>query len=230
MNILVVEDDKDLNYLVSTYLKNSGYNVYSTSNGLDALNVFYENSIDLVLSDIMMPLCDGYELARNIREININVPIIFASARDDKPSKQIGYKAGIDDYITKPFDLDELVFKIKAIERRLNINKSKELVIGNLVMNEEEHTALIDGNELSLTVREFNILFKMLSYPKKTFTRSKLMEEFWDFDSSTTSRTVDVYLSKLRDKTKNCDGFEIQTVHGLGYKVVLKWNHLSIHL
>jgi len=222
MNILVVEDDKDLNYLVSTYLKNSGYNVYSTSNGLDALNVFYENSIDLVLSDIMMPLCDGYELARNIREININVPIIFASARDDKPSKQIGYKAGIDDYITKPFDLDELVFKIKAIERRLNINKSKELVIGNLVMNEEEHTALIDGNELSLTVREFNILFKMLSYPKKTFTRSKLMEEFWDFDSSTTSRTVDVYLSKLRDKTKNCDGFEIQTVHGLGYKVVLK--------
>lgn len=222
MNILVVEDDKDLNYLVSTYLKNSGYNVYSTSNGLDALNVFYENSIDLVLSDIMMPLCDGYELARNIREININVPIIFASARDDKPSKQIGYKAGIDDYITKPFDLDELVYKIKAIERRLNINKSKELVIGNLVMNEEEHTALIDGNELSLSVREFNILFKMLSYPKKTFTRSKLMEEFWDFDSSTTSRTVDVYLSKLRDKTKNCDGFEIQTVHGLGYKVVLK--------
>ena len=222
MNILVVEDDKDLNYLVSTYLKNSGYNVYSTSNGLDALNVFYENSIDLVLSDIMMPLCDGYELARNIREINMNVPIIFASARDDKPSKQIGYKAGIDDYITKPFDLDELVFKIKAIERRLNINKSKELVIGNLVMNEEEHTALIDGNELSLSVREFNILFKMLSYPKKTFTRSKLMEEFWDFDSSTTSRTVDVYLSKLRDKTKNCDGFEIQTVHGLGYKVVLK--------
>lgn len=222
MNILVVEDDKDLNYLVSTYLKNSGYNVYSTSNGLDALNVFYENSIDLVLSDIMMPLCDGYELARNIREINMNVPIIFASARDDKPSKQIGYKAGIDDYITKPFDLDELVYKIKAIERRLNINKSKELVIGNLVMNEEEHTALIDGNELSLSVREFNILFKMLSYPKKTFTRSKLMEEFWDFDSSTTSRTVDVYLSKLRDKTKNCDGFEIQTVHGLGYKVVLK--------
>ena len=222
MKILVVEDDKDLNYLVTYYLKDSGYEVYSTSNGLDALNVFYENSIDLVFSDIMMPLCDGYELARNIREINLNVPIIFASARDDKPSKQIAYKAGIDDYITKPYDLDELVFKIKALERRLNISKSKELIIGNLVMNEEEHTALVNGEELNLSVREFNILFEMLSYPKKTFTRSKLMEEFWGFDSSATSRTVDVYLSKLRDKTKNCDGFEIQTVHGLGYKVVLR--------
>lgn len=222
MKILVVEDDKDLNYLVTTYLKASDYEVYQASNGLDALNIFYENKIDLVLSDIMMPLCDGYELARNIREINLNVPIIFMSARDDKPSKQIGYKAGIDDYITKPCDLDELVFKIKAIERRLNINNTKELVIGNLIMNEEEHTALVDGDQLNLSVREFNILYKMLSYPKKTFTRSKLMEEFWDFDSSTTSRTVDVYLSKLRDKTKNCDGFEIQTVHGLGYKVVLK--------
>lgn len=222
MKILVVEDDNDLNYLVTYYLKDSGYEVYSTSNGLDALNIFYENSIDLVFSDIMMPLCDGYELARNIREINLNVPIIFASARDDKPSKQIAYKAGIDDYITKPYDLDELVFKIKALERRLNISKSKELIIGNLVMNEEEHTALVNGEELNLSVREFNILFEMLSYPKKTFTRSKLMEEFWGFDSSATSRTVDVYLSKLRDKTKNCDGFEIQTVHGLGYKVVLR--------
>lgn len=222
MNILVVEDDKDLNYLVSTYLKNSGYNVYSTSNGLDALNVFYENSIDLVLSDIMMPLCDGYELARLIREKDNQIPILFMTARDDKPSKQLGYKIGIDDYITKPFDFDELVLKISAIVRRLNINKEVELTVGNLVMNKEEHMAYIDGEELTLTVREFEILYCMLSYPKKTFTRGKLMEDFWDFDSSATSRTVDVYMAKLRDKTKKCTGFEIQTVHGLGYKVVLK--------
>ena len=170
----------------------------------------------------MMPLCDGFELARNIRKENDKIPIIFMSARDDKPSKQIGYKVGIDDYITKPFDLDELVLKIKAISRRLNIMSSNTLQIGNFKMNNEEHMAYIDDEELALTVREFNILYKMLSFPKKTFTRSQLMEEFWDYDSSATSRTVDVYMAKIREKTQDCDGFEIQTIHGLGYKVILK--------
>lgn len=222
LNILLVEDDKDLNLLISTYLRDSGYNVVNTFNGLDALNEFNESEFDLILSDIMMPLCDGYELARQVREKNKVIPILFMSARDDKPSKQLGYKVGIDDYITKPFDIDELVLKVNAIARRLNINTSKVLEVGNFKMDNEEHMAYLDDNELSLTVREFNILYKMLSYPKKTFTRGSLMEEFWGFDSSATSRTVDVYMAKLRDKTKDCDGFEIQTVHGLGYKVVLK--------
>ena len=222
IRILITEDDKDLNEVVTSYLKAEGYQVDSVFNGLDALNKIYENKYDIVLSDIMMPLCDGYELARTIREENKSIPIIFMSARDDKPSKQIGYKAGIDDYITKPFDLDELVFKIKAIARRIDINISNSIEVGNFKMNSDEHTAYVDDNELSLTVREFDILYALLSNPKKTFTRSKLMEEFWDYDSSATSRTVDVYLSKLREKTKECTGFEIQTVHGLGYKVVLK--------
>lgn len=222
LKILLVEDDKDLNYLTSSHLKMSGYDVISVYNGLDALTKLEEEKFDIVLSDIMMPLCDGYELARQIREFDVQIPIIFMTARDDKPSKQLGYKVGIDDYITKPFDLDELVLKISALARRLNINAKKELIVGNLKMNQEEHMAYIDEEELSLTVREFNILYKMLSFPKKTFTRGKLMEDFWDYDSSATSRTVDVYMAKLRDKTKTCDGFEIQTVHGLGYKVVLK--------
>ena len=222
ITILLAEDDKDLNMLTSSYLKQEGYKVISTYNGEEALDAFNTQKIDLVLSDIMMPVCDGYELARLIRERDSQIPILFMTARDDKPSKQLGYKIGIDDYITKPFDFDELVLKISAIVRRLNINKEVELTVGNLVMNKEEHMAYIDGEELSLTVREFEILFCMLSYPKKTFTRGKLMEDFWDFDSSATSRTVDVYMAKLRDKTKNCTGFEIQTVHGLGYKVVLK--------
>lgn len=222
IRILLAEDDKDLNEVVSSYLRAEGYEIDSVFNGLDALNKIYENKYDIVLSDIMMPLCDGYELARTIREENKSIPIIFMSARDDKPSKQIGYKVGIDDYITKPFDLDELVFKIKAIARRIEISTSNLINIGNFKMDKDEHTAYVDDIELSLTVREFDILYALLSNPKKTFTRSKLMEEFWDYDSSATSRTVDVYLSKLRDKTKNCDGFEIQTVHGLGYKVVLK--------
>ena len=222
LSILLAEDDKDLNMLTGAYLKQAGYDVISVYNGLDALKAFNEQKIDIILSDIMMPLCDGYELARQVREINTQIPIIFMSARDDKPSKQLGYKVGVDDYITKPFDFDELVLKISAIARRLNINNSNEIIIGNLKMNKEEHVAYINDEELSLTVREFNILYFMLSNPKKTFTRGKLMEDFWDFDSSATSRTVDVYMAKLRDKTKNCNGFEIQTVHGLGYKVVLK--------
>ena len=222
LKILFVEDDKDLNLITTSYLKDCGFDVVSVYNGLDALNKYEEESFDLILSDIMMPLCDGFKLASIIRESNQQIPIIFMSARDDKPSKQIGYKAGIDDYITKPFDLDELVLKINAIARRMNINNSNTLTIGNLKMDKEEHTAYVNDEELSLTVREFNILFEMLSSPKKTFTRSKLMDDFWGFDTSATSRTVDVYMAKLRDKTKNCDGFEILTVHGLGYKVVLK--------
>ena len=222
LRILLAEDDKDLNMLTTSYLQSSGHTVKSVFNGLDALKELEEAKYDLILSDIMMPLLDGYGLAREVRSFDNDIPIIFMSARDDKPSKQLGYKVGVDDYLTKPFDLDELVLKINAIARRLKLDAKMELVIGNLVMNKEEHTAYIDNEEISLTVREFDILYCMLSYPKKTFTRSKLMEDFWDFDSSATSRIVDVYMAKLREKTKNCDGFEIQTVHGLGYKVVLR--------
>lgn len=222
LKILYVEDDKELNTVTTSYLKNNNFEVTSVYNGLDALNEFEEQKFDLVLSDIMMPLCDGFELVKLIREKDKTIPIIFMSAREDKMSKQLGYKIGVDDYITKPYDLDELVFKIQAIARRLNINESNILEIGNFKMDKEEHMAYLNEEELALTVREFDILYKMLSYPKKTFTRSKLMEEFWDYDSSATSRTVDVYMAKLRDKTKECDGFEIQTVHGLGYKVILK--------
>lgn len=222
ITIMLCEDDKELNMLTSTYLKKSGFNVISVFNGLDGITKFYEEKIDLVLSDIMMPLCDGIELAKTIRSQNEQIPIIFISARDDKPTKNLGYKVGVDDYITKPFDLDELVLKINAICRRLNINRPSEVVLGNLKMNAEEHYAMVDDEVLNLSVREFNILYYMIQNPKKIFTRSKLMEDFWDFDSSTTSRTVDVYMAKIRDKTKNCDGFEIETVHGLGYKVVLK--------
>lgn len=222
LRILLAEDDKDLNMLTTSYLQSSGHTVKSVFNGLDALKELEEAKYDLILSDIMMPLLDGYGLAREIRSFDSDIPIIFMSARDDKPSKQLGYKVGVDDYLTKPFDLDELILKINAIARRLKLDAKTEIVIGNLVMNKEEHTAYIDSEEITLTVREFDILYCMLSYPKKTFTRSKLMEDFWDFDSSATSRTVDVYMAKLREKTKNCDGFEIQTVHGLGYKVVLR--------
>ena len=223
IKILLVEDDKDLNTTVRIVLEENGYDVTTCFDGVQALKKFEDIPFDIVISDIMMPNMDGYELAKEIRGIDTQIPILFMTAKDDIYSKEKGFKIGIDDYIVKPFDLQELVIRIGAILRRLQIKNSSVIEIGNFVMNEEEHTALIDGKEIALTVREFDILFKLLSFPKKTFTRAKLMELFWDYDSSATSRTVDVYMSKLREKTSKCDGFEIVTIHGLGYKVVLKW-------
>lgn len=220
--ILIAEDDRALNGLVYTYLKDNGYNVTACADGAEALKAMENESFDMLISDIMMPNMDGFTLAQKVRETDKKIPILFMTAKDDKPSKQFGYKLGIDDYVVKPFDMDELVLRVGAILRRVGIADRKELVAGNLTMNEEEHTAYVDGEELPLTVREFDLLFKLLSFPKKTFTRSQLMDEFWDYDSSATSRTVDVYMAKLREKTANCTGFDIVTVHGLGYKAVLK--------
>ena len=220
--ILVVEDDLDLNRILCRTLTNRGYDVTSADNGISALSKTEEQTFDMIITDIMMPKMDGFELADSIRLTNKEIPIIFMTARDDKPSKMLGYSIGIDDYIVKPFDMDILLMKIGAILRRARIEAQNELSVGNFRMNREERSAYIDEEEINLTVREFVILFKLLSYPKKTFTRSALMEEFWDFDSSATSRTVDVYMVKLREKTAAADGFEIQTVHGLGYKLVLK--------
>ncbi len=222
VKILVVEDDKAINTLVCAYVRDGGYDVISCFNGVDALNKFESEDVDMVVSDVMLPGIDGFELARNIREKDKHVPILFMTALDDKPSKQLGYKIGIDDYVVKPFDADLLMLRITALLRRANIERTRELVAGNLRMDKDEHTAYVDGEELTLTVREFDLLYKLLSFPKRTFTRSQLMDDLWDYDSSATSRTVDVYMAKLRDKTKSCDGFEILTVHGLGYKAVLK--------
>ncbi|MBQ7880970.1 MAG: response regulator transcription factor [Clostridia bacterium] len=221
INILLVEDEKEINDLIASYLTTEGYCVEKCHNGLEALDKYQSKTFNLIISDIMMPNLDGFALAERIRGVDSKTPIIFLTAKDDKLSKQYGYKLGIDDYITKPFDIDELVMKIKAILRRVDISANNKLEIENLTLDKEEHSAYLNGEELNLTVREFDLLFKLLSYPKKTFTRSQLMEEFWDYDSSATSRTVDVYMAKLRDKTSKCTGFEIVTVHGLGYKVVL---------
>lgn len=222
IKILVVEDDFELNRFVCSYLRNHGFEVLSAKDGAEALLHTETVKFDLILTDIMMPNLDGFGLAKSIRITDKTTPIVFMTAKDDKPSKMLGFSLGIDDYITKPFDVDVLLMKINAILRRARIENEKSLTVGNFTMNSEERTATIDNEEINLTVREFDILFKLLSYPKKTFTRSALMDEFWDYDSSATSRTVDVYMAKIREKTSSCTGFEITTVHGLGYKVILK--------
>lgn len=222
INILLVEDDQDLNQLITYYLRKEHYEVISCTNGMEALKMMLSHQFHLVISDIMMPGMDGFSLATKIREKDDMLPILFISALEDQPSKKRGFQLGIDDYLVKPFDIDELVLRVAALLRRAKMITNQKFSVGNLVLDKEEHMAYIDGDELALTVREFDLLFRLLSYPKKTFTRSDLMEEFWGFDSSATSRTVDVYMAKLREKTKNCTGFEIVTVHGLGYKAVLR--------
>lgn len=220
--ILVVEDDKELNQTVCAFLNQSGYEAIGCLNANDAYNAMYNNTFDLIVSDIMMPDIDGFEFAKTVREFSENIPILFMTARDDFASKQRGYRIGIDDYMVKPVDLDELFLRIGALLRRAKIASSHRLEIGKLIMDADERTAVLSGKEISLTAREFNILYKLLSYPKKTFTRTQLMDEFWDAESNTAPRAVDVYMTKLRDKFSECDDFEIVTVHGLGYKAVLK--------
>ncbi len=221
IKILLAEDDKALNAHVKNALTNNGYSVECCYNGKEALDILNEKEFDLLITDVMMPLVDGFELVRQLRQTDVKLPVLFMTALDDKPSKMTGYGLG-DDYVVKPFDTDVLLARISSLLRRANIERTRELVAGNLRMNEEEHTAYVDGRELPLTVREFDLLFKLLSFPRRAFTRAQLMEEFWDYDSSATSRTVDVYMAKIREKTTECNGFEILTVHGLGYKAVLK--------
>ncbi|MBR6735294.1 MAG: response regulator transcription factor [Oscillospiraceae bacterium] len=220
--ILVVEDDRDLNRSVCAFLNQSGYEATGCLGAGEAYDAMYENVFDLIVSDIMMPDIDGFEFVKSVRELNSDIPVLFMTARDDFAAKQRGYRVGIDDYMVKPIDLDELFLRIGALLRRAKIASSKKLEIGSFVMDMDEHSAALNGEEIPLTAREFAILYKMLSYPKKTFTRTQLMDEFWDVDTSSGPRTVDVYITKLRSKLSDCTDFEIATVHGLGYKAVVK--------
>lgn len=221
--ILVVEDDKELNRSVCSYLRENGYDDVGCLTANDAYDEMYGGTVfDMIISDIMMPEIDGFEFAQNVRELNEEIPILFMSARDDLSAKQRGFRVGIDDYMIKPIDLEELLLRIGALLRRAKIATQKKITVGDLVLDAEERSATLNSVDIPMTVREFNLLYKLLSYPKKTFTRSQLMDEFWDSDTASGPRTVDVYMTKLRDKFSECNDFEIVTVHGLGYKAVLK--------
>lgn len=219
--VLVVEDDAAQNHAVCAYLRANGFDAVGCTDALQAYDAMYGVVFDVIVSDIMMPGTDGFEFARTVRELNQDIPIIFMTARDDLSAKHRGFQLGIDDYMVKPIDLSELVLRIGAVMRRAKIAASRRLVIGSLTLDADERSATLAGEEIPLTVREFNLLYKLLSYPKKTFTRSQLMDEFWDAESTSGLRTVDVYITKLREKFSACEDFKIVTVHGLGYKAVI---------
>ncbi|MDO4173155.1 MAG: response regulator transcription factor [Eubacteriales bacterium] len=221
VKILVLDDDVQLNQAVCTYLNDCGFQAKGCLRAEDAYDEMYNNLYELIISDIMMPGVDGFAFAEHVRRVNRHIPILFMSAKDDLPSKQKGFQLGIDDYMVKPIELDELLLRVRALLRRANIEMARKLKVGNLELDADGLSAVVDGQEIAVTTREFNILYKLLSYPNKTFSRAQLMDEFWGIETETSLRAVDVYITKLRDKCSGCDGFAIRTVRGLGYKAVL---------
>lgn len=221
IKILVVEDDENLNSSVCKHLSSHNYQVKGCLDAMSALDILSAEKYDLIISDIMMPKIDGFEFAKSIREFDKEIPILFMTARDDFTSKEKGYRIGIDEYMTKPIDLDELILRISALLRRAKIAANKKLTVGDLTLDEEAISAEVDGKPVELTMREFRIIYKLLSYPNKTFTRGQLLDEFSGYDSESGLRSVDVHITNLRQKFAACTGFSINTVRGFGYKAVL---------
>ena len=222
IKILVVDDDARLTQSVCTVLNDSGYDAKGCLSAQAAYDAMYSHIYDLIISDIMMPGVDGFEFAETVRSLNRSVPILFVSARDDIPAKQRGFDLGIDDYMVKPIEFSELLMRVRALLRRANIEASRRLTVGSLTLDADALTAAVNGEDIPVTTREFNILYKLLSYPNHAFSRSQLMDEFWGVESDTGLRAVDVYITKLRDKFSICPDFEIKTIRGLGYKAVVK--------
>ena len=195
IKILIADDDKDIRSILSLILTEAGYQVISARNGQQALDLA-DDSVDLYILDVNMPVMSGFAAGKQLSSL-YSAPIIFLTAYSGEGDKVMGFSAGADDYMVKPIDLDELLLKIGALLRRAKIASSKKLTVGALTLDAEERSAVLDGEEIQLTVREFNLLYKLLSYPKKTFTRSQLMNEFWDAETESGPRTVDVYMRRF---------------------------------
>lgn len=220
--ILVVDDDKNTRLLFKTILEKANYTVFAAKNGEDALDVMDKEHIDLVVLDIMMPRMDGYELTRLLRESNNNLPILMVSAKQLPADKHKGFSVGTDDYITKPIDDEEMLYRIKALLRRAKIASERRIVIGEVVLDYDSFTVSRAGEEQTLPQKEFLLLYKLLSYPGKIFTRIQLMDEIWGADSDTGWETVTVHIGRLRKRFEGFPEFEIESVRGLGYKAVKK--------
>jgi DNA-binding response OmpR family regulator len=222
INILVAEDDKNLQKLIGAVLKQQGYNVLMANDGIQALEILDMVHIDLIISDIMMPNMDGYQLTDLLRKSNYNLPILMVTAKETIDDKKKGFIVGTDDYMVKPIDIDEMVLRVAALLRRSRIVNEHRLTIGELVL--DYNTLDVNKKDISIDLpkKEFYLLFKLLSYPKQIFTRQQLMDEIWGMDSEADERTVDVHIRRLRDKFSEFDEFDIITVRGLGYKAEIK--------
>lgn len=220
--IIVVEDDKNTRKLMGTVLSQNGYEPVLASNGIEALEIMDHRHIDLIILDIMMPGMDGYELTKILRDSGSNIPILMVTAKEAPADKKKGFIIGTDDYMVKPVDEEEMILRVAALLRRSQIANEHRLIIGNTVLDYDSMTVTVNGASQLLPQKEFLLLYKLLSYQNKIFTRRQLMDEIWDMDSETDERTVDVHINRLRERFRGNENFEIITVRGLGYKAVKK--------
>lgn len=218
-HILVVEDDKNLRRLMATYLEQEGYDVYQAEDGAEALALMDRSHVDLIISDIMMPNMDGYELTEELRRAEFTLPILMVTAKEAFEDKRKGFLVGTDDYMVKPIDMDEMLLRVAALLRRANIANEHKLQIGEETeLDYDSLSVRAHGKVYELPKKEFYLLFKLLSYPKKIFTRQQLMDEIWGMDAEADERTVDVHIKRLREKFDDLEEFKIVTIRGLGYK------------
>jgi DNA-binding response OmpR family regulator len=222
IKILVVEDDRELRKLFCTVLTKHRFQTLEAENGEKALDILDRESVSLVVTDVMMPKMDGYELAELIREYDAKIPILMITAKGEIHDKQKGFSSGIDDYMVKPIDLNEMIFRVEALLRRAEIINNRKIVVGETILKYDELTVIDIKGEVLLPQKEFYVLYKLLSYPDKIFTRQHLMDEIWGIEVETETRTVDVHINRLRDRFKENSDFEIVTIRGLGYKAVKK--------
>lgn len=221
-NILVAEDDEDMRELFCTVLSDSGYNAIPAADGAEALDIMDREYIDLIVADIMMPNMDGYELTKSLRDAKYDLPILMVTAKEQFDDMQKGFRVGTDDYMIKPVNVKELVLRVEALLRRAKISSEKKITVGKTTLDYDALTVTLHGKETILPQKEFYLLYKLLSYPNKIFTRQQLMDEIWGMFSETDERTVNTHINRLRDKFQGCGDFEIVTVRGLGYKAVKK--------
>lgn len=219
-NIMVVEDDNNSRKLMCTVLEQYGYTTFPARDGIEGLDVLDKKHIDLIILDIMMPRMDGFEFTETLRQSGCNIPILMVSAKQSPIDKRKGFVIGTDDYMTKPIDEEEMVLRVGALLRRSKIASERKLTIGSTVLTFDSFTVKVGDEIMELPQKEFLLLFKLLSYPNKIFTRRQLMDELWDMDTDSDERTVDVHISRLRDRYRDNPDFQIITVRGLGYKAV----------
>lgn len=221
-NILIVEDNKDMRELICIALEQHDFSVYNATDGEKALDILENTTIDLIIADIMMPNMNGYELTDLLRQSNDFTPILMITARDDYDSMQTGFLRGVDDYMVKPININELLLRVRALLRRAKINNEKKITVGNTIIDQETMTIVANGENIELPLKEFQLLFKLLSYPNKIFTRQQIMDDIWGLDSESDERTINTHINRLRERFDGNPDFEIVTIRGLGYKAVKK--------
>lgn len=218
--ILIVEDEKNIRLLTAARLKTS-YTVLTACDGNEAIDIFYRQHIDLIIADIMMPNMDGYELVRCLREYNQNVPVIFLTAKSAFDDKRKGFASGIDDYMTKPVNYEELLWRIQALLRRAGINANRRITIGAVIVDSDSYTVSREQEQIELPKKEFDLLFKLLSYPNVIFTKDQLLSDIWGMETDSNDSTIKTHINRLRNKFGDWKEFEIITIRGLGYKLIL---------